>query len=331
MKTIVGRLDNSRYTNATPSIQITLFTPARAKQHVPVMVSMGVGFAGFENARLFASAPGKPVSPAPNTTAGSAKSPNRAAAGLPPAPSALLQVLSNGWAYATVNPSAIQADSGAGFTAGIIGLVNAGRPRQPDDWGVLAAWAWGLSRALDYLETDRSVDAKRAAITGHSRWGKTALLAAALDPRWAIVYCSGSGEGGAKPHRHDLGECVDNLCSLSEYHWMAGNFLKYGGQWERLPVDQHELIALCAPRPVLVTTGTQDFWSDPVGEFQACVAAGPVYRLLGQKDLGTTAMPAPDVSLITGELAYRLHTGGHTDVIDWPVFLQFAHRYFDRE
>lgn len=290
-KEIVGRVDNSIYTNAAPTIPITLYTPAHASGPVPTMVVVSGGF--------FARGPG-----------------------------ARDEVLKRGWGYATVNTTMIQADNGAGLKSGIIGLVNKGRPRRPDDWGALAAWSWGLSRAIDYFETDKDVDAKRLGIEGHSRWGKTALLAAALDPRWAIVYCSCSGEGGAKLHRHDMGESLDNVCGTDEYHWMAGNFLKYAGRWDALPVDQHELIALVAPRPALVTGGTEDLWSDPIGEFKACVAASPVYELLGKRGLGTTNFPAPNEGLMAGELAFREHAGGHTDGPDWPEFLDWARRYF---
>jgi hypothetical protein len=245
----------------------------------------------------------------------------------PSGPTAMEQVIAHGWGYALVNTYAVQADSGAGLDAGIIGLVNAGKSRKPDDWGALAAWSWGLSRSIDYFESDKDVDSKRLGIEGHSRWGKEALLAAALDSRWAIAFSSCSGECGAKLHRHDVGESVDNVCGAGEYHWMAGNFLKYAGHWDQLPVDQHELIALVAPRPVFITGGTEDLWSDPVGEFKACVAAGVVYRLLGKQDLGTTVLPAPDAALVSGELGFRLHTGGHTDLPDWPTFLTFADRY----
>jgi len=291
MKQIVGHIDNSRYTNATPSINLTLYTPTGVTGPVPTMVIVSGGF-GFGG------------------------------------PGARTQILEKGWGYATVNTSLIQADSGAGLNAGVIGLVGKGKSRQPDDWGVLAAWSWGLSRAIDYFATDKEVDATRLGIEGHSRWGKEALLSAALDPRWAIVYCSCSGECGAKLHRHDMGESVDNICGTGEYHWMAGNFLKYAGHWNDLPVDQHELIALVAPRPVFITGGTQDLWSDPIGEFKACVAAGPVYELLGKRDLGTTNFPAPDEALVAGDLAFREHAGGHTDAPDWPVFLNFAQKYF---
>jgi hypothetical protein len=300
MKRIVGHIDNSSYPAANPRIDIALYIPANATLPVPVMVvaswnTTGKGF------------------------------------GPPPAgPTAMEQVIAHGWGYALVNTYAIQADSGGGLDAGIIGLTNRGNSRKPDDWGALAAWSWGLSRAIDYFETDKDVDPRRLAIEGHSRWGKEALLAAAMDSRWAIVFSSCSGECGAKLHRHDVGESVDNVCGAGEYHWMAGNFLKYAGHWDELPVDQHELIALVAPRPVFITGGTQDLWSDPVGEFKACVAAGPVYRLLGKKDLGTAELPAPDQALVTGELGFRLHAGGHTDMPDWPGFLRFADRYLSR-
>jgi hypothetical protein len=297
LKHVVGRIDNSRYAAASPRIDVALYVPARAAGPVPVMVvaswnTTGLGF-------------GPP----------------------PSGPTAMQLVIAHGWGYALVNTYGIQADSGGGLGGGVIGLVSEGRPRKPGDWGALAAWSWGLSRAIDYFETDRDVDARRLGIEGHSRWGKEALLAAALDPRWAIVFSSCSGECGAKLHRHDFGESVDNVCGSGEYHWMAGNFLKYAGHWDRLPVDQHELIALVAPRPVFITGGTQDLWSDPVGEFKACVAAGPVYRLLGKGDLGTAALPAPDAELVSGEMGFRLHAGGHTDLPDWPTFLRFADKY----
>jgi hypothetical protein len=298
LKRIVGHIDNSEYPAAHPSINMALYIPARASGPVPVMVVASWNTTG----RSF---------------------------GPPPAgPTAAELVIAHGWGYALVNTYEIQADSGGGLSSGIIGLVSRGAARKPDDWGALAAWSWGLSRVIDYLETDRQVDARRLGVEGHSRWGKAALLAAALEPRWAIVYASCSGEGGAKLHRHDLGESVDNVCGPGEYHWMAGNFLKYAGHWDRLPVDQHELIALVAPRPVFVGAGTQDLWSDPVGQFKACVYAGPVYRLLGRRDLGTTEAPAPDSALISGDIGFRLHAGGHTELPDWPAFLEFADKYF---
>ncbi len=193
-------------------------------------------------------------------------------------------------------PYSVQADNGAGLTEGIIGLVNKGQPRKLDDWGTLRAWAWGASRALDYFETDKAVDAKQVGIEGHSRFGKTALVAMAYDPRFAIAYISSSGTGGAKLYRHIFGELTENLAGTGEYHWMAGNFLKYAGPLTTgdLPVDAHELIALCAPRPVFIGGGALngDGWADSTGMFLAAAAAGPVYRLLGKKRPGNNHAPA---------------------------------------
>ena len=286
-KTIVGRIDNAAYPKASPMINLTLWLPVNASGPVPVIVALAGG-----------------------------------AAVQTPMP----QALARGWGYASFNTGSVQADSAAGLTQGIIGLVNEGTARPtPDQWGVLTAWTWGLSRAIDYFETDKEVDAKRLGVEGHSRWGKTALWAAAQDQRWAIVYASCSGEGGAKLFRRNFGETTDNIAGS---YWMAGNFRKYGGHWNDLPVDANELIALVAPRPAFITGATQDPWSDPHGEFLAEVGAGPVYRLLGKKDLGTTEMPAPNVGLVSGDVAFREHIGAHTDVPDWPVFLDYAAKYF---
>jgi hypothetical protein len=296
-KTIVGHIDNSAYPEATPAIDLTLSLPASASVPVPVMVIVRPGEGG-------------------------AQAPARGPAGLSP----MQQVLAKGWGYAVFSATSLQADNTAGLTRGIIGLMNKGRPRSPDQWGALTAWAWGLSRAIDYFGTDRDVDPKQLGVEGHSRWGKTALWAAALDERWAIVYASCSGEGGAKLHRRNSGETVDDIVDHFPY-WMAGDFLKYGGHWNDLPVDAHELIALVAPRPVFINGGTQDSQADPHGEFMAEVSAGPAYRLLGKQDLGTIDMPAPNVALISGDLAFREHVGPHTDELDWPVFIEFASKY----
>jgi hypothetical protein len=307
-KTIVGHIDNSAYPDATPAINLTLTLPAYASGPVPVMVIVSAASGNApqrSRAPEIQSAPGKVQARTPaNSTP-------------------LQQVLALGWGYATFNAVSVQPDNGAGLNRGIIGLMNQGRPRiQSDEWGALSAWTWALSRTIDYFETDPDVNAKKLGVEGHSRWGKTALWAAAQDQRWAIVYASCSGEGGAKPSRRNFGETTDNIAGS---HWMAAGFRKYGGHWNDLPVDAHELIALVAPRPVFITGATQDPWR---GEFLAAVAAGPVYRLLGKKDLGTTEMPAPDAALISGEIAYREHIGAHTDGPDWPVFLEYAVRHF---
>lgn len=306
-KAIIGHIDNSRYPAASPSIHITMYTPAKATGPVPLILALVAGPGGY-------GAP-RPTPPGAQTP------PPRE----PPPGSPLYQNLSAGWGYATLEVGPIQNDYAGGLTSGIIGLMNAGGQRKPDDWGALSAWAWGASRALDYFETDKSVDARKLGVEGHSRYGKAALLAAALDRRWAIVYPSCSGEGGAKPSRRNRGETLDNIAGS---HWMAANFRKYAGHWNDLPVDSNELIALVAPRPVFLNGGTEDQWADPQGAFLAAVSAGSVYRLLGKKDLGSTQMPEPDGALTSGDIAFRYHAGGHTDALDWPAFLEFARRYF---
>jgi hypothetical protein len=302
-KKLVGHVDNFSYPLITVDINLTLTVPANAASGVPVIMEFGWG--GFWGKRL-----------------------RRADAG----PGWKQQVLAKGWGYAVYIPTSVQADNGAGLTQGIIGLCNKGQPRSKgDDWGALRAWAWGASRALDYFETVKSVDAKQVGIEGHSRYGKAALVAMAYDPRFAVVFVSSSGEGGAKLHRRNWGEIVENLASSGEYHWMAGNFMKYAGplNWNDLPVDSHELIALCAPRPVFISAGITngDGWVDAEGMFMAAAAAGPVYKLLGKKDMGTTEFPPTGTALVDGDIAFRQHHGGHTPGPNWPTFLTFAERY----
>jgi hypothetical protein len=316
-KRLVGHVDNSSYPHVTVDIQLTLTTPANATGPVPVM--MEFGFGGFVGK-------GPPK--------GLAKGPPKGPPGKG-GPGWQQQVLAKGWGYAIIVPNSIQADNGAGLTRGIIGLCNKGQPRKPDDWGSLRAWAWGASRALDYFETDKAVDAKRVGITGLSRYGKAALVAMAYDERFAIGFIGSSGAGGAKLHRRNFGELVENLASSGEYHWMAGNYIRYAGplKWDDLPVDSHELIALCAPRPVFISYGAQTGpgaegqWVDQRGSFMAAVAAGPVYELLGKKGLGTAEFPPQEAALTDGEVAFRQHAGGHTTGPNWPTFLTFADRY----
>jgi hypothetical protein len=311
-KSLTGHVDNSLYPLVTVDMQMELTTPANARGPVPVILEFG-----FIGPFHFPARPGQPpVTPPPP----------------PPGPTWQQQVLAKGWGYAILVPNSVQADNGAGLTEGIIGLCNHGQPRKLDDWGALRAWAWGASRALDYFATDPAVDARQVGITGHSRYGKAALVTMAYDQRFAIAYVSSSGAGGAKLSRRDFGETVENVAGTSEYHWMAGNFLKYAGplQWNDLPVDAHELIALCAPRPVFIGGGAPnhgDGWADARGTFLAEVAAGPVYRLLGKKDLGSTEFPPVTTPLISGDLGFRQHNEGHTPAPNWPTFIEFASRY----
>jgi hypothetical protein len=310
-KRLVGHVDNSSYPAVVVNIDLTLTTPANAKGPVPVIMEFGFVFPpGF-----------RPPAPPRDTTSSRQ-----------PAPLTWQQqVLAKGWGYAILIPGSIQADNGAGLRQGIIGLVNKGQPRKPDAWGSLKAWAWGASRALDYFETDKTVDAKKIAIEGHSRYGKAALVTLAYEPRFATGFISSSGAGGAKLHRRNAGEIVENVAAANEYHWMAGNYIKYAGPltWDDLPVDSHELIALCAPRPVFISSGERgDGWVDAKGMFMAAAAAGPVYKLLGKKDLGTSEFPKVETGLMDGDIAFRQHSGGHTPGPNWPVFLEFAGRYF---
>ena len=326
-KQLLGHVDNSSDPDITVAIQMTLVVPADAKAPVPVMMMFG----GRTIPEIAFPAP---------TFRGFTPPPN-------PDPPALDQLIADGWGVATITPNSIQADNGAGLTKGIIGLVNKGQPRKPDDWGALRAWAWGASRGLDYLETDKAVDAKKVGIEGVSRYGKAALITMAFDQRFAVVLIGSSGEGGAKLHRRNFGEAVESLTGTGEYHWMAGNFLKYGASEAKfgsktaadLPVDAHELIALCAPRPTFVSYGIPEKgdakWLDQQGSFMAAVAAQAVFRLLGAKDLGitedyrTAKMPPVNTGLLDGQLAWRQHDGGHTDAPNWKYFIPWADKNLD--
>ena len=243
------------------------------------------------------------------------------------------QALSHGWGYGSIDPASIQADAGGNaLRQGIIGLVNKGQPRKPEDWGALRAWGWGVGRLIDYFDAhpDAMVDPKKVGIEGVSRYGKAALVTEAFEPRVAVALVGSSGEGGAKLHRHDYGEAVENLTG-GEYYWMGGNFLKYGASningksmnASDLPVDSHELIALCAPRPCFISDGSESGgdpkWIDHPGTYRAGILASQVYAVLGKKGYGSDIQdwihaPLPPVeTLVGGDLAFRQHSGGHTD------------------
>jgi hypothetical protein len=237
----------------------------------------------------------------------------------------LEKILARGYAFATVCYQDIEPDFKGGYVHGIRPLfLKAGQTEPaPDEWGAIGAWSYGLSRALDYLEKDKAVDAKRVAIAGHSRLGKTVLWAGALDPRFAMVISSCSGEGGASLARRNYGETTRNLVDVFPY-WFCSNFRKYADHADQLPVDTHELIALIAPRPVYVTGAEDDKWADPKGEFLACAGAGQVYRLLGGLGLGTDQMPPLDQPIMH-TVGFHYRTGGHAvTAFDWELFLGFA-------
>jgi len=277
-----------------PKLYLNLYLPAKATEPVPVVFCLDFGYR-----RVVYDAP-------------------------------ITVVLARGWAYAMMYYTDIQPDRAGTFTNGVIGLtLPPGQTSpEPDQWGTISAWAWGISRVIDYLETDKSVDAKRVAIQGYSRLGKTVLWAGAQDARVAAVYSSCSGEMGAALARRDYGETVDDMAQNYGYQF-AGNFQKWAGHWNDMPVDAHMLIALNAPHGVFITGGETDRWSDPKGEFLATVAAGPVYRLVGKKDLSVTELPPLDQTLTGGDLGWVYHTGGHTAPrSDWNAFLDFAAKYF---
>ena len=320
-KKLSGHVDNSLCHSINVNIDLTFATPASAKGPVPVIMEFGFVFPA--GARPAAAPANRPQATAPRPQ-------------MPAGPTWQQQVLEAGWGYAIIAPGSIQADNGAGLRSGIIGLVNKGGPRKPDDWGSLRAWAWGADKAMDYFETDKAVDAKKVGIEGLSRYGKAAIVTMAYDERFAIGFIGSSGAGGTKLYRRIFGEQVENLAGSGEYHWFAGNFIKYAADpltQNDLPVDSHELVAMCAPRPVFISSGSPtngDAWVDGKGMFLAGAYASPVYELLGKKGMGTTEMPAIEAGLMDGDVAFRQHSGGHTTGPNWPFFIQFAKRYLDK-
>ena len=357
-KDLTGEVDNSSYPLINVKIHMTLVTPANAKGPVPVLIMFAR--AGF---------------PAPNEpSADELQRVNQAWKALliqqDPALKEIFaqhpawqlvkgtpfqfpqlnedgdlpntwQLVAAGWGFALLDPASIQADDGAGLTRGIIGLVNKGQPRKPEDWGGLRAWGWGASRALDYLETDPAVDAKHVGIEGVSRYGKAALVTMAFDQRFAMVLVGSSGKGGATLLRRNFGEAVESLAG-GGYYWMAGNFMKYAAKEATfgsmtpgdIPVDSNELIGLCAPRLTFISYGIpakgDAHWLDHQGSFMATVDASRVFTLLGAKGLAvkgdyhTAKMPPVNQGLLDGQLAWRQHDGGHTDAPNMKYFIEWA-------
>ena len=298
-----------------PKANVVIYVPAKARGPVPVLFQL-VFFGGLPSA---VPPPAPPVAANAATKTGGPR---------PSETGPVAEVIARGYAYATVRYTEFEGDRADTNLTGVRRLALVAGQEKPaaGEWGTVAAWAWGASRVMDYFETDRALDAKRVGLIGHSRLGKTVLWASASDPRFAVVFSSCSGEMGASLARRDYGESVDDMAA--NFPWQfTGAFQKYAGRWNDLPVDAHLLIALSAPRPVFITGGTQDQWADPHGEFLAQVAAGPVYRLLGAKDLGTEKLPPLDTPLVAGDLGFHYHTGGHTiTASDWQAFLTFAGR-----
>jgi hypothetical protein len=366
-KQLVGHVDNSAYPLINVDINMMLVVPTNVKGPVPVLM-MFAGRPSFPSPaqpspddmeKINAAFKEMMIKSDPSMKAVfdryPAYMPITRLAGPnffapPPAgdPSPTEQLLAAGWGYVTIDANSIQADNGGGITKGIIGLVNKGQPRKPEDWGALRAWAWGAARGLDYLETDNLVDAKKVGIEGVSRYGKAALVTLAFEPRFAVGLVGSSGKGGATLHRRVFGEAVESLTG-GEYYWMAGNYMKYGASESSfgsktgcdLPVDSHGLIALCAPRLTFISYGVPEKgdanWLDHRGSYMATIAAGPVFKLLGAKDLGvsnnylTEKMPPVNTGLMDGELAWRQHDGGHTDAPNFKYFIPWATKFLKYE
>ncbi len=379
-KKVIGHVDNSACPSINVDIEMTVVLPANAKGPVPLLMMFGPArvpspsqpnpaqveelnnalkkllvqqdpalqkvFDEHPAYELLTATYGFGFGPPRQPTPGPVDQPG--VQGVNNDPPSTDQLIAKGWGYAYINPSSIQADNGEGLTRGIIGLVNKGQPRKPDDWGALRAWAWGAARGLDYLEANEpKVDVKHVGIEGVSRYGKAALVTLAFDSRFAMGLIGSSGKAGATLNRRNWGEAVESLTG-GEYYWMAGNFIKYGSAEAKfgaktacdLPVDSHELIALCAPRLVFISYGIPEKgdakWLDHEGSFMATVAAGAVFKLLGVKDLGvsndyrTEKMPPVNTPLLDGQLAWRQHDQGHQDQANMKWFLQWADKNMGR-
>jgi hypothetical protein len=309
-----------------PAIAVTLYTPAKTAKPVPILVSISFNFpggrrgAGSTNITRSASREGPAASTNAVGTGG--------AMALRGTPS---ELISHGFGYARIIYNSIETDIEGQTNINLARklALSSGQTAPPaDEWGTIAAWAWGISRLVDYLETDPAVDSKRIAITGVSRLGKTVLWAGANDPRIALVIASCSGEGGAALARRNYGETIAHLVAPARYPYQfAGNYAKYARDPGTLAVDTHCLIALIAPRPLLLQTGDTDRWSDPKGEFSAAVAARPVFQLFDKKGPAIDQVPQPG-QLVGDTLAYYMHAGGHGTVpSDWDIYLKFLKQH----
>ena len=304
-KAIMKKLAGHMGSPDGPAIDVTLYTPADAKGPVPVLTNLtfGFSFGGRGGGRRGMGGSDRPGSPA--------------------------WFMSHGYGYATINYSSIETDREGQPNVNIarkLALVPGQEAPAPDEWGTISAWAWGISRLMDYYETDPSVDARRIAITGTSRLGKTVTWAGANDQRIAMVIACCGGEGGAALARRNYGETIAHLVTPSRYPYQfAGNYQKFAADPNTSKVDTHCLVGLMAPRPILLSTASRDGWSDPYGEFLAAVAATPVYKLLGKQ--GIVSDKYSNVGEMVGhELSYLMVNGGHGSA-DWNLWMKFMQKY----
>ncbi len=310
-KTLKGIVDNSRFPDIKVEMSVLLVLP-KGKTNVPIVLELGF----IKN----------PYTPKDIKTMGM---------GYAIEPVWQEQLLQKGWGFAILEPNSVQADHGAGLKTGIIGLVNKGQNRQPDQWGALRAWAWGASKTIDFISNEKEVDPSKIAIEGLSRYGKVALVAMAFEPRISLGFIGSSGAGGAKIIRRVFGEQIENLAGSGEYHWFCGNFIKYASLKTPLdlPIDAHHLIAICAPRPVFISVGSPQIegnWIDANGMFIAAEKAGEAYTLFGKKGLETKTIPPLGTALVSGEIAFRQHAGGHTTGPNWSTWIAWASKYWDK-
>ena len=315
-----------------PRMELLIYLPANAKGPVPVFLNMSFSANNLAVAdpnikigrRWDRESRTQVAADAPPTGAGAAgggTAARRATRGLP-----VEQFIAHGIGIATFNKDDLAPDFVGSEGLGVKALYLKRGLTAPEsgEWGAIAAWAWGASRALDYFETDKGVDARRVAIYGVSRLGKTALWTGAADERFAMVIASCSGEGGAAIARRNYGETLAHMAAPTRFPYQfAGNYAKYANRVNEWPVDANMLISLIAPRPLLLQTGNTDKWSDPYGEFLAAVAAEPVYTLVGKRGLGTTQFPAAGQPILH-DLGYFMHDGGHGAVpSDFDVYIKF--------